>query len=384
MRYLIPLVGIGLLILTPFTACMDFGGGEAEGCNLPECIGSACDDPCRGVVCPADSNECTQEYCSGGTCRSSAVADRTPCTYDGLEGICVKGVCGEDLCEGVVCEDTDPCVEGTCNYVDGTCEFAPALCDDHEACTEDSCDPVDGCIFTAVEDGTRCGGTGGVCKSGVCMEPEYTQDFESLDRVSPTALSDDGWVIFGNVFAADGETYLYGYGAFPAPNGGESFCAIDTWQGGPEQGDQQLSIYSDYDNFDEQMAGNRVQANTYRERVITARDIGKAVTFSFDARRGNINDSGDAACIDTPNPPCDSTANAFIRTVDPKAGYAVTNSVEEETTTIPETWDRYSISMEIEPGLVDQLLQFGFSATASNFEPSGVFYDNIVVEPAPP
>jgi len=96
-------------------------------------------------------------------------------TYDGLEGICVNGVCGEDLCEGVVCEDADPCVEGTCNYVDGTCEFAPAVCDDQEACTEDSCDPVDGCIFTAVEDGTRCGGIGGVCKSGVCMEPEYTQ-----------------------------------------------------------------------------------------------------------------------------------------------------------------------------------------------------------------
>lgn len=118
--------------------------------------------------------------------------------------------------------------------------------------------------------------------------------------------------------------------------------------------------------------------------MIPARDICKAVTFSFDARRGNINDSGDAACIDTPNPPCDSTANAFIRTVDPKAGYAMTNSVEENTTTIPETWDRYSISTEIEPGLVDQLLQFGFSATASNFEPSGVFYDNIVVEPAAP
>jgi hypothetical protein len=29
--------------------------------------------------------------------------------------------------------------------------------------------------------------------------------------------------------------------------------------------------------------------------------------------------------------------------------------------------------------LVDQLIQFGFSCTASNSEPSGMFYDNIEV-----
>ena len=54
----------------------------------------------------------------------------------------------------------------------------------------------------------------------------YTQNFESLIRSSPTALGDDGWLVYGNVFLADGTTFLYGYGPFPAPNGSGAFCAI--------------------------------------------------------------------------------------------------------------------------------------------------------------
>ena len=54
-----------------------------------------------------------------------------------------------------------------------------------------------------------CGGTGGV---------DYTQDFESLDQMSPTALGDDGWLIFGQVVDGDG-VFKFNYGPFPAPNG---------------------------------------------------------------------------------------------------------------------------------------------------------------------
>lgn len=208
-------------------------------------------------------------------------------------------------------------------------------------------------------------------------EVEYEQNFESLDQTDPDALANDGWVIFGNVFQPDG-TYLFGYGLFPAPNGGPGFSGIDVGQGGPEQGDQQLVIYSDYNNTEDQEAGNRVQANTFRERTITADDVGKTIMFSFGAKRGNINDPADAACTDTLNP-CNSTANAFIRTVDPNAAFALTNDIPVDTTALPDTWGRYSISLMIDAGLVGQLLQVGFSATASNFEPSGVFYDNVLV-----
>ena len=33
---------------------------------------------------------------------------------------------------------------------------------------------------------------------------------------------------------------------------------------------------------------------------------------------------------------------------------------------------------KIDPSLVGQMLQFGFANRASSFEPSGVFYDNVV------
>jgi hypothetical protein len=116
-----------------------------------------------------------------------------------------------------------------------------------------------------------------------------------------------------------------------------------------------------------------VEANTFGERTITADDVGKTVTFSFGAKRGNINDPADALC------PCSSTANAFIRTVDPNANFALTNDIAVDTTALPDTWGRYSITLMIDAGLVGQLLQVGFSATASNFEPSGVVYDNVLV-----
>jgi hypothetical protein len=121
-------------------------------------------------VCPPDDNVCTREYCSGGSCRSEPVTNGRSCTYDGLSGVCVEGVCGENLCEDVVCDD-DVCTEGTCDYVDGTCDFTAIVCDDYEKCTEDTCDPMDGCVFTAVEDGTECGGPYGMCEAGSCVAP---------------------------------------------------------------------------------------------------------------------------------------------------------------------------------------------------------------------
>jgi hypothetical protein len=54
------------------------------------------------------------------------------------------------------------------------------------------------------------GGSGG---NGI---QAYSQDFEALNAGSLTALGDEGWLVFANVFA--GETYLYGYGPNPAPN----------------------------------------------------------------------------------------------------------------------------------------------------------------------
>lgn len=190
----------------------------------------------------------------------------------------------------------------------------------------------------------------------------YTQDFDGLVLASPTALSGNGWVVYGNVFSPDGLSYLYGYGTFPAPNGGNAFSAIVDNQGGVPQGTQQLSIYNDYNNTDHAL-GRRIEANVFREQVIGAADVGNTWTFQFDAKLGNL--------------VAPSTALAFIKTVNPAAGYATTNFLTADMTAIPATWGTYQISITIDAGLVGQLLQTGFNSTASYYVSSGVFYDNL-------
>lgn len=189
----------------------------------------------------------------------------------------------------------------------------------------------------------------------------YSQDFEGLVQTDPGALGADGWKIFANVFSPDGSTYYYGYGVFPAPNNAGGFCGIDLLPGGP-QGFQDLVVYSDYNNADHAV-GNRIEANVFQEQVIGAADVGSSWTFRFDAKLGNLE--------------APTTALAFIKTLNPSAGYAMTNFINLDMTSIPATFGTYAISINIAPGLVGQILQFGFANTASNYKGSGVFYDNV-------
>ncbi len=192
----------------------------------------------------------------------------------------------------------------------------------------------------------------------------YNQNFEGMTRSNSTALSSDGWLVYGNVFSPDHANFLYGYGPFGAPNGSGAFCALDTLQGGPLQGNLQLSVYSDYNNTGAHGAGDQVESNVYHEQTIAAADVGNTWTFQFDAKLGNISGT--------------STALGFIKTINPSAGYAQTNLVTVNTTAIPANWNTYTISLAIDASLVGQLMQFGFSNTATSFQPSGIFYDNLV------
>ncbi len=195
----------------------------------------------------------------------------------------------------------------------------------------------------------------------------YIENFETLDAADPTALGSAGWLVYGNVYSAT-YVYQYGYGPYPAPNDGAAFCAIATGEGGPEQGAQQLSVYNDYNNTAAHTAGDLVESNVYREMTIGAGDVGSTWTFQFDAKLGNLVSP--------------STAIAFIKTLNPAAGYATTNFRYDVMTGIPDTWHTYRITLTIDPSLVDQLLQIGFASTASNFVSSGVFYDNLVFLPS--
>lgn len=189
----------------------------------------------------------------------------------------------------------------------------------------------------------------------------YAQDFEDLLQTDGFALSADGWVVYGNVYDSS-MTWMYGYGVFPAPNNNLAFSNIVIGEGGDEQGLQQLSIFSDYESA-EHAAGNWVESNVFHEQTIVAGDVGQIWRFAFQAKRGNIAGA--------------STAAAFIKTIDPTNGYAMTNLVTADMTAIPDVWGGYSVQLEIIPELVGQLFQFGFMCVATNYESSGIFYDNI-------
>ncbi|MGB5683633.1 MAG: hypothetical protein WBM47_17430 [Polyangiales bacterium] len=143
-------------------------------------------------------------------------------------------------------------------------------------------------------------GPSGVFYDNVVVEPDtqYTADFEDPPYVQADPLTigsaasppwGDGWVVFANVFEADG-SFAYGYGPEPAPNNSGGFSGIALDQGGAEQGAQVLVIISDYNNRTAQESGQLVEANTFRERTITAEDVDATIVFSFDAKRGNINE----------------------------------------------------------------------------------------------
>ena len=189
----------------------------------------------------------------------------------------------------------------------------------------------------------------------------YSQDFEGLVQSDTAALANDGWLVFGNVFGPDWG-YWYGYGPFGAPNDGAAFCAIVLGQGGAEQGAQQLSVFSDYNNVDHGN-GAWIEANVFQEQMIEAGDVGLIGIFDFQAKMGNLEGT--------------STAAGFIKTLDPNNSYMTTNFITVDMTGIPATWGDYSLSLTIDPTLEGQILQFGFMNVATGYLGSGIFYDNV-------
>jgi hypothetical protein len=161
------------------------------------------------------------------------------------------------------------------------------------------------------------------------------------------------------------------YGPYDAANGDPgSIQGVATGQGGPTQGDVVLAKYTDYNNQDG-LAVGYVAASTYQEQVIGAGDVGSIWRFSYDAKMGNLE--------------ADSSALAYILTQDFTAGTEI--FLSNDSTNLPVEWGRYSIDLLITPELVGDNLTFGFVATATGNNGSGVFYDNLnfdrVVVPVP-
>ena len=102
--------------------------------------------------------------------------------------------------------------------------------------------------------------------------------------------------------------------------------------------------------------------------TVAQADVG-VWTLSFDAKRKSPEEFGIGG---------QSSAYAFIKTLDPhtfnQKGFS---SIDMTSFSKVEKWGRYSVTLVITQAMVGDILQFGFSATAINYEPSGIYYDNI-------
>ena len=200
------------------------------------------------------------------------------------------------------------------------------------------------------------------------MQP-YSQNFDGLGEADPSALSADGWLAFTNVSDYLGG-YKFGFGPDPAPNvdGGSAFSRIVTGQGGAPQGTQQLNVFNNYDCCSGSGEGHFntpsdiVEANVYQERILTSADENQTYVVRFDAKKGNIGGN--------------TTANWFMKTFIPFPFFQ--SSFESvDMTGLPGTWGTYCVQLTVPAGTAGQSFQFGYSSTASNFDPSGNFVDNI-------
>lgn len=208
--------------------------------------------------------------------------------------------------------------------------------------------------------------------SAMALSP-YSQNFEGLSLSASNSLSADGWLVGANVFTPGG-SYIGGYFAFPAPNPGGGFSSMATGEGGANQGAKYLNVYSDYNNTGEHIAGNIVESFVFQERTFSAGDIGLTYIFKFDYKApANGGPSGG------------STAAAFWKVLDPAAGFSTLSSGTFNTTgASTSVWSEGNMmSITVDSGWTGKLLQFGFTNKATNFAPSGVYYDNVSLTPVP-
>ena len=194
----------------------------------------------------------------------------------------------------------------------------------------------------------------------------YTQNFEGMtpnQGFPPNDLEADGWLIYGQVFDVNpytnsGAVPLFEYGPFEAANGEPgSIQGVATGEGGTEQGNVVLNKYSDYNNTSQE--DSYVQASTFQTQTITTSNVG-LWRLTYDAKIGNME--------------ADSSAFAYMLTqnfVDPDI------FVSNDTTNLPVDWGTYTLDLLINESMIGSILTFGFGSTATMYNGSGVFYDNI-------
>ena len=140
----------------------------------------------------------------------------------------------------------------------------------------------------------------------------------------------------------------------------------------------QLKTYSDYNGWGPHQGWNAgtgfVTTKLYHEMGAISSDLlGKTISFSFDAKKGNIDESL-------------SSASAYLAVIKVSDGsYAeVSGSTPVANTSIGTDWGSYSTSFVVDAGMIGETLQIGFSNTANaQWAATGMVYDNLEVTSVP-
>jgi len=232
----------------------------------------------------------------------------------------------------------------------------------------------------------------------------FAEDFESLGLTSDTDTSvhDDlavgnwmtGATVFQNTTAENYPgNYIYFYGWYDAPNNsGPSWSAVAEGDDTKDLvGTQYLNIFTDYNNEGAHLQGQVVNGFTAKRFIISEYDIGKTLTFSFDAKRPEFSDP-DSTFTDQSSAVGNGCglencrAGAFIKTLgdtdnDPITPPDQTNYITEglETTEISQSeWTSFSKTFDLsDADLIGQELIIGFEASSTLFKNTGVYYDNV-------
>ncbi len=216
--------------------------------------------------------------------------------------------------------------------------------------------------------------TGLLCYYPASSQINYFDDFESYTTPADMGLLGGGWKVGALVWADNARTaYVYDYFTFDASNGTPAFAsARSTNEDGNLGGcnNQYLNAYSDYNNVDH-AAGRYIDAYLFQEQTITASDIG-TYTFSFDHRL--TPEAGFTPDISSPDL---VELRAFVQVLNPATGFSTTYFDSYDTSTAADWTHSNSLSIAIDPTWENQLVRWGFNSYATNYAPTGVWYDNI-------
>lgn len=201
----------------------------------------------------------------------------------------------------------------------------------------------------------------------------YSADFESPllgDMVGNTDIYN---YKIGNIVNGGGGWFPGTVGA-PA-NYNTGYSAIVAGEGDVAQGGQQLSIFNDYNPWSPFTMGAGTTIQTFVSNdigLITSDMVGNTYSFTFDGKLGNIVESP------TGGEPV-SQAEAFVKVLKSSdlSYIELANNVFDSDANLTTAWGGGSIDLLVDAGMVGETLQIGFNSTATDYSPSGVFYDNL-------